>query len=90
MRTMGNFTSKDRDIQTRTYTLLQQHVKVSDERHVDMKEKFEANDRRFEKNEESISDFNRILNDHDKRIAITATKVGMAGAVIGGFIAIIF
>ena len=52
---MGDFTSQDRERSQKTITLLEQHIKLSDERHVDLKETLKTHNKRIAKNETMIT-----------------------------------
>lgn len=48
---MSEFTDDDRELVTQTFTLLQQHVKLSDERHGDVRKIVDDHEARIRKNE---------------------------------------
>ena len=68
---MSEFTDKDRETQTKTLTLLEQHVKLSDERHCEMKRVISDHEIRIRKNEGVVS-----------KVAVVASFVG-AGVTAG-------
>lgn len=48
---MGEFTDKDRERSQKTLTLLEQHVKLSDERHIEVKRLIEDHEQRLRRSE---------------------------------------
>lgn len=62
---MGEFTNEDRAIQTRTLTLLEGHVTLSNERHGHVKKIMDDHEKRIRKNETIVA-----------KVAVLCTFVG--------------
>jgi len=48
---MGDYTDQDRERSQKSVTLLEQHIKLSDERHSDVKDLLKKHDQRISNNE---------------------------------------
>ena len=52
---MGDYTDQDRERSQRTLTLLEQHIKLSDERHSDIKDILKIHESKIAKNQTMIT-----------------------------------
>ncbi len=62
---MSDFTDNDRETQIKTLTLLESHVKLSDERHSDITKVIDDHEKRIRKNETVVT-----------KVAVLCTFVG--------------
>jgi len=58
---MGDYTDQDRERSQKSVTLLEQHIKLSDERHGDFKKMLEIHDKKISDTEKKVIDNEKAM-----------------------------